>query len=113
MLTHTRPTLWLPTMEVQENPQTGTLSHMNMVLMPQVITIIRTWDNFKNVEYENHTTLKALTRDLDDLQHRIEAAEGQPTEATSHLEHEFYRLSLAFCPSAPLEPVDDILQQYT
>ena len=24
-------------------------------------------DNFENVEYENHTTLKALTRDLDDL----------------------------------------------
>ena len=24
-------------------------------------------DNFKNVEHETHTTLKALTRDLDDL----------------------------------------------
>ena len=26
-------------------------------------------DNFENVEHENHTTLKALTRNLDDLQH--------------------------------------------
>ena len=25
MLTHTRPTLWLPTMEVQETPWIGTL----------------------------------------------------------------------------------------
>ena len=24
-------------------------------------------DNFENVEHENHTTLKALTRNLDDL----------------------------------------------
>ena len=24
-------------------------------------------DNFKNVEHENHTTMKALTRNLDDL----------------------------------------------
>ena len=24
-------------------------------------------DNFKNVEHENHTTLKALTRNVDDL----------------------------------------------
>ena len=24
-------------------------------------------DNFKNVEHENHTTLKTLTRNLDDL----------------------------------------------
>ena len=31
-------------------------------------------DNFDNVEHENHTTLKALTRDLDDLQHRVETA---------------------------------------
>ena len=53
-------------------------------------------DNFENVEQENHTTLKVLTRNLDDLQHRIETAEGQPMEAINCLEHELYRLYLMF-----------------
>ena len=35
-------------------------------------------DNFENVEYENHTTLKTLTRDFDNLWHRVETAKGQP-----------------------------------
>ena len=64
------------------------------------------------MEHETHTTLKALTRDLDDLQHRVETAEGQLMEAISCLEHELQRLSLAFWPLASLEPLDDVLQQY-
>ena len=63
--------------------------------------------------HENHTTLKALTRNLDDLQHRIETAEGQPMEAIHHLEHELHRLLLTFQPSALPEPLDEVLQQYT
>ena len=38
-------------------------------------------DDFDNVEQENHTNLAALTRELDDLCHRVQAGEGQPTEA--------------------------------
>ena len=34
-------------------------------------------------------------------------------EAINHLEHKLYRLSLAFHSSAPPEPLDDVLQQYT
>ena len=70
-------------------------------------------DNFKNLEHENHTTLKALTRNLDDLQHRVENAEGQPMEAIHHLECELHRLSLTLQPSAPPESLDEVLQQYT
>ena len=69
-------------------------------------------DNFENVEHENHTTLKALSRNLDDLQHRVENAEGQPMETIHHLEHELHRLSFTFQPSAPPEPMDEVLQQY-
>ena len=57
-------------------------------------------DNFENVEHENHTTLKALTRNLDDLWHTVETAEGQPMEAIHHLECELHRLSLTIQPSA-------------
>ena len=58
-------------------------------------------DNFENVEQENHTNLKALTRNLDELQHRVETAKGQPMEAIHHLECELHRLSLTVQPSAP------------
>ena len=61
---------------------------------------------------ENHTTLKALTRNLDDLKHRVETAKGQPMEAIHHLEHELHRLSVTFQPSALPESLDEVLQQY-
>ena len=70
-------------------------------------------DNFENVEQENHLTLKALTQDLDDLQHRVETSKGQPTEAINCMEHELYRLSLVLHSSVPPVPLDDVLQQYT
>ena len=66
--------------------------------------------NFDNVEHEHHTTLETLTREFDSLCHRVEIAKGQPMEAINHLEHELHRLSLAFCPSAPPEPLDEVLQ---
>ena len=58
-------------------------------------------DNFENVEQENHTTLKALTRNPDNLQHRVETTKGQPMEAINHLQCELHRLSLMFQSSAP------------
>ena len=47
------------------------------------------------------------------LWHMAEANETQPTEAISHLECKLNRLTLTLCPSAPLEPLDKVLQQYT
>ena len=70
-------------------------------------------DNFDNVEHEHHTTLKNLTREFNNLCHRVETVEGQPKEAINCLEHELHKLSLAFCSSAPPEPLDEVLQQYT
>ena len=70
-------------------------------------------DNFENVEHENHTTLKTLTREFNNLWHRVETAESQPTEAINCLECELHRLSLAFCSSALPEPLDEVLQQCT
>ena len=50
---------------------------------------------------------------MDDLHYRVQAAEGQPTEALYCIECKLQRLSLALCPSAPPEPLDNILKQYT
>ena len=70
-------------------------------------------DDFENVEGENHTQLKDLTKALDHLQHKVDTTEGQPTEAIKCLECELHRLSLALHPLAPLEPLDEVLQKYT
>ena len=69
-------------------------------------------DDFENAEQENHTSLAATTRELDDLCHWLQAGEGQPKEDLHHIECKLQRLSIALSPSAPLEPLDDILKQY-
>ena len=53
------------------------------------------------------------TNEVDYLQHKIEVTKGQPTEAINNLECELHRLSLALCPSALPEPLDEVLQQDT
>ena len=65
------------------------------------------------MEQENHTTLANLTWELDDLCHRVQAGEGQPTEALHHIECKLQRLSIVLCPSGPPEALNDVLQQYT
>ena len=70
-------------------------------------------DGFENVENEYHTQLRDLTNEVEHLQNKVEATEGQPTEAINCLEHELHRLSLALHPSTPQEPIDEVLQQYT
>ena len=70
-------------------------------------------DNFENMEQEHHTNVKTLTQELDDLHHRDQAGVGQPMEAINCIECELHRLSLALWSSAPPEPLDDVLQQYT
>ena len=70
-------------------------------------------DDFENIEHETHKQLKELTNELDYLWHKVKATENQPTDAINFLEHELYRLSLALHPSAPPEPLDEVLQQNT
>ena len=70
-------------------------------------------NDFENVEQENHTNLAVLTRELDDFHHRVQAGEGQPTEALHCIECKLQRLSIALHPSTPPEPLNDTLKQYT
>ena len=43
-------------------------------------------DNFENIEQENHINLATLTQELDDLHHRVQAGEGQPTQTLHYIE---------------------------
>ena len=62
---------------------------------------------------EQNEQLKDLTNTVDDLRHHLNATNEECREAISRLEHELNRLTLTLCPSAPPEPIDDLLQQYT
>ena len=68
--------------------------------------------DFENVEQENHTNLATPTRELDNLHHTVQAGEDQPLEALHYIEHKLQKLSIALCPLAPPEPLDDVLKQY-
>ena len=57
--------------------------------------------------------MRDLTNEVDYLRYKVEANETWPTEAISHLECELNRLTLTLHPSAPPEPLDEVLQQYT
>ena len=41
-------------------------------------------DDFENVENEYHTQLRDLTNKVNHWCHKLEATEGQPTEAINH-----------------------------
>ena len=65
--TYKYPIQWLLTMEAQDNPW-----DRDTTPYEQGTDILSDYhhedmDNFGNVEHENHTTLKGLARDLDDL----------------------------------------------
>ena len=68
--------------------------------------------DFKESETNNPTRLTAITRELDDLHQWVQAGEGQPLEALNDIEHKLLTLSISLHPSAPPEPLEDMLKQY-
>ena len=100
-------------MKAQDNPWKKTLPPMNRTMTSQTEHHDEDMDNFENEEHENHTTLKTLTQEFNNVWQRVATAKGQPTEDINCLECELHRLSLAFCSSLLLEPLVEALQQYT
>ena len=68
--------------------------------------------DFEPIGQENHANLANLTQELDELHHRVQAREDQQAEALECIEQELQRISLAFYPSVPPEPLDNVLRQY-
>ena len=60
--------------------------------------------DIETIGQEHHNNLASLTWELDDLHHRVQTGESQPTETLHHIEHELQRLPIALCPSALPEP---------
>ena len=76
------------------------------------VNIQENYHNFEPLEQENVTNLANLTWELDDICHRVQAREGQSVEGLHHIEEELWWLTIALCPSALQEPLNDVLRQY-
>ena len=66
----------------------------------------------------NQARLTALTREINELQHQVEAGEGQPAENLHCIERELQNLSLVLQPQPSptwisTEPFMEVIHQYT
>ena len=69
-------------------------------------------NDFKELEPNNPARLTTTTRDLDDL-HQVQAGEVQPSEALNCIGCKLQTLYISLYPSAPPEPLEDVLKHYT
>ena len=68
--------------------------------------------DFEDSDTYNPTRLTAITRGLDDLCQCVQAGEGQPSEALNCTDCKLQRLFISIHPSAPLEPLEEVLKHY-
>ena len=70
-------------------------------------------DDLENIEPDHHERLRDLTHEIDHLWQKVEANKTEPMDAINHLECKVNRLAVTLHPSTLLEPIEEILQQYT
>ena len=70
-------------------------------------------NDLENIEPEHHAGLRDLTHEIETLQQTVEANDNDPMDAISHLECKPNRLALTLCAPTPLEPIEEVLYQYT
>ena len=70
-------------------------------------------NDFENIEPDHHERLRDLTQEIDHSRQKVEANETELMDAINHLECKLNRLALTLYPSAPPEPIEEVLQQYT
>ena len=66
--------------------------------------------------YSNQDKMTALTREINDSHHWVEAGEGHPAESLDSIEHKIQNLSIALhppLPPTPTEPFREVMCQYT
>ena len=71
----------------------------------------KTHEETNNLEYGEHE--HAHHTRFRDSKHKLNSTSNDPTETIHGLECELQRLTLSLHPSAPPEPLDEILNQYT
>ena len=70
-------------------------------------------NDFENIEPDHQKGLRDLTHEIEQLWQTIETNDNDPMDAISHLEHKLNQLALTLWPPMPLEPIEEVLHQYT
>ena len=69
-------------------------------------------NDFENIEPDHHERLRDLTHEIDHLQQKVEANKTGAYACHKPPRMQTYRLALMHCPSTPLEPIEEVMQQY-
>ena len=104
---------WSHTTEAQDNPQLGRIAQLGVKpLCAYSLTLtLRIQRVLKGQSLTSHH-VKCHHKVIGELQQRVQEEEGQPTEQLQWIEHELQHLSLSLQPSAPAEPLDEVLKHY-
>ena len=70
-------------------------------------------NDFENIEPDHQAGLRDLTHEIEQLQQTVEANDNDPMDAICHIECKLNRLALTPHLATPLEPIEEILHQYT
>ena len=69
-------------------------------------------NDLENIEPDHQAGLKALTRELKQLQQTIKVNNNDSMDAISHLECRLNQLALILHPPMPVEPIGEVLNKY-
>ena len=70
-------------------------------------------NDLENIEPDHQAGLRDLICKIEQLRQTIEANDNYPIDAISHIEWKLNQLALTLCPPTPLEPIEEVLHQYT
>ena len=70
-------------------------------------------NDLENIEPDHQAGLRDLTCEIEQLWQTVKANDNDPMDANSHLEHKLNQLALTLCLPTPLEPIEEVLHQYT
>ena len=70
-------------------------------------------NDLENIEPDHQAGLRDLTCEIEQLWQTVKASNNDPIDAICHLECKLSQLALTLCPSTPLEPIKEVLHQYT
>ena len=68
----------------------------------------------ENIEPDHQAGFRDLiTHEIEQLWQTVEANDNDPIDGMSHLECKLNQLALTLWPPTPLEPIEEVLHQYT
>ena len=70
-------------------------------------------NDLENIEPDHHAGLRDLACEIEQLWQTVEANDNDTMDAISHLECKLNQLALTLCLPTPLEPIEEVLHQYT